>query len=88
MPSFYALPGPGFPGAEENPYFVWVDEHNILGLGANVPFETGNQSDSLHALVGGQIIELRVPCPMGFSPRVLKAASTTRTPAGKATNYG
>ena len=57
--SFYALPGPGFqgdPGAEENPYFVWVDQHDILGLGANVPIATGNQSDSLHALVGGQIV--------------------------------
>jgi hypothetical protein len=67
--TFYALPGPGFqgdPGAEENPYFVWVDQHNILGLGANVPIETGNQSDSLHALVGVQIVELRVPYPMGF----------------------
>ncbi len=73
--SFYALPGPGFqgdPGAEENPYYVWVDQHNILGLGANVPFETGNQSDSLHALVGGQIIELRVPYPMGFFTKGLE----------------
>ena len=73
--SFYALPGPGFqgdPGAEENPYFVWVDQHNILGLGANVPIATGNQSDSLHALVGGQIIELRVPYPMGFFAKGLE----------------
>jgi hypothetical protein len=73
--SFYALPGPGFqgdPGAEENPYYVWVDQHNILGLGANVPFETGNQSDSLHALVGGQIVELRVPYPMGFFAKGLE----------------
>jgi hypothetical protein len=67
--AFYPLPGPGFqgdPGAEENPYYVWVDQHDILGLGANVPIATGNQSDSLHALVGGQIVELRVPYPMGF----------------------
>ncbi len=67
--AFYPLPGPGFqgdPGAEENPYYVWVDQHNILGLGANVPIATGNQSDSLHALVGGEIVELRVPYPMGF----------------------
>ncbi len=73
--SFYALPGPGFqgdPGAEENPYFVWVDQHNILGLGANVPIATGNQSDSLHALIGGQIIELRVPYPMGFFAKGLE----------------
>jgi hypothetical protein len=62
-------PGAGFPGrsgAEENPYYVWVDQQNIFGLGANVPIATGNQSDSLHALVGGQIVELRVPYPMGF----------------------
>jgi hypothetical protein len=73
--SFYALPGPGFqgdPGAEENPYFVWVDQHDILGLGANVPIATGNQSDSLHALVGGQIVEFRVPYPMGFFAKGLE----------------
>jgi hypothetical protein len=73
--TFYPLPGPGFqgdPGAEENPYYVWVDQHNILGLGANVPFETGNQSDALHALVAGQIIELRVPYPMGFFAKGLE----------------
>jgi hypothetical protein len=72
---FYALPGPGFqgdPGTEENPYYVWVDQHNILGLGANVPIETGNQSDSLHALVSGQIVELRVPYPMGFFTKGLE----------------
>jgi len=73
--SFYPLPGPGFqgdPGAEENPYYVWVDQHNILGLGADVPIATGNQSDSLHALVGGQIVELRVPYPMGFFAKGLE----------------
>ena len=37
-----------------------------------MPFETGNQSDSLHALVGGQIIELRVPYPMGFFAKGLE----------------
>jgi len=67
--TFYPLPGPGFagdPGAAENPYYLWVDQHDILGLGANTPIATGNQSDSLHALVGGRVIELRVPYPMGF----------------------
>jgi hypothetical protein len=67
--AFYPIPGPGFQGdsgAEENPYYTWVDQHDILGLGANVPFATGNQSDSLHALVNGRVIELRVPYPMGF----------------------
>jgi hypothetical protein len=73
--SFYPLPGPGFqgdPGAEENPYYTWVDQHNILGLGADVPIATGNQSDSLHALVGGQIVQLRVPYPMGFFAKGLE----------------
>jgi hypothetical protein len=67
--AFYPIPGPGFQGdsgAAENPYYVWVDQHDILGLGANTPIATGNQSDSLHALVGGQVLELRVPYPMGF----------------------
>ncbi|HLH94909.1 MAG TPA: carboxypeptidase regulatory-like domain-containing protein [Xanthobacteraceae bacterium] len=67
--TFYPLPGPPFQGqsgAAENPYYVWVDQHDTLGLGANTPIATGNQSDSLHALVGGRVIELRVPYPMGF----------------------
>jgi streptogramin lyase len=67
--SFYPLPGPalqGDTGAAENPYYLWVDQHDILGLGTNTPIATGNQSDSLHALVDGRIIELRVPYPMGF----------------------
>jgi hypothetical protein len=67
--SFFPIPGPGFQGdsgAAENPYYVWVDQHDILGLGADTPIATGNESDSLHALVGGRMIELRVPYPMGF----------------------
>ncbi len=67
--AFYPLPGPAFagvPGAAETPYYLWVDQHNILGLGANTPIATGNQSDSLHALVNGRVVELRVPYPMGF----------------------
>jgi hypothetical protein len=67
--TLYPLPGPGFagvPGAAENPYFTWADQHNILGLGANTPFITGNESDALEGLVGGHMIELRVPYPMGF----------------------
>jgi len=37
-----------------------------------VPFETGNQSDSLHALVRGEFVELRVPYPMGFFAKGLE----------------
>jgi hypothetical protein len=67
--TFYPLPGPSFAGrdgAAEGPYYTWVDQHNILGLGANTPIGTGNFSDSLHALTYGKVIELRVPYPMGF----------------------
>lgn len=67
--SFYPLPGPplqGDSGAAENPYYLWVDQHDTLGLGPDTPIATGNQSDSLHALVNGRIVELRVPYPMGF----------------------
>jgi hypothetical protein len=67
--TFYPLPGPSFAGrdgAAEGPYYTWVDQHNILGLGANTPIGTGNFSDSLHALTYGKVVELRVPYPMGF----------------------
>jgi hypothetical protein len=67
--NYYPLPGPpleGTTGAAENPYYLWVDQLDILGLGANTPIATGNESDSLHALMDGHIVELRVPYPMGF----------------------
>ena len=67
--TFYPLPGPSFAGrdgAAEAPYYTWVDQHDILGLGANTPIGTGNFSDSLHALTYGKVVELRVPYPMGF----------------------
>ena len=67
--TFYPLPGPAFAGrdgAAEAPYYTWVDQHDILGLGPNTPIGTGNFSDSLHALTYGKVVELRVPYPMGF----------------------
>jgi hypothetical protein len=46
-----------------NGFDQWV----MMGFAPpNVPLATGNQSDSLHALVGGQVVELRVPYPMEF----------------------
>ncbi len=45
---------------------TWVDQHDIFGLGKDVPIATGNKSNSLHAFVDGKFIELRVPYPMGF----------------------
>ena len=67
--TFYPIPGPAFAGREgaaEGPYYTWVDQHNILGLGPDTPIGTGNFSDSLHALTYGKVVELRVPYPMGF----------------------
>jgi hypothetical protein len=69
--SLYQLPGPQFDGLKiagsaEYPYYVWVDQYNTFGLGANVPIATGNGNDALLALVNGRFVVLRVPYPMGF----------------------
>jgi hypothetical protein len=69
--TLYPLPGPQFkgvsePGSAEASYYTWVDQHNILGLGKDVPIATGNDSDSLHVLLEGKFVQLRVPYPMGF----------------------
>jgi hypothetical protein len=53
-------------GSAEASYYVWVDQFNTLGLGANVPIATGNLHDAYHALVDGKFVTLRVPYPMGF----------------------
>ena len=67
---FYQYPGPGFKGIGENSaessYYTWVDQHNTLGLGENVPMSTGNLNDGLIALKDGKMVVLRVPYPMGF----------------------
>jgi hypothetical protein len=67
--SFYQIPGPGFQGvagAAEAPYYTWVDQRNILGLGPNTPLATGNDSDAILAVVDGKVIDLRIPYPMGY----------------------
>jgi len=68
--TFYRFPGPGFEDlpepSVESSYYTWVDQHNTLGLGANVPIATGNLFDGVHALVDGKFVTLRVPYPLGF----------------------
>ena len=68
--SFYQYPGPGFKGIGENSaessYYTWVDQHNILGLGNDVPMSTANLNDGIAALVDGKMVTLRVPYPLGF----------------------
>jgi hypothetical protein len=68
--SFYQYPGPGFDGIGENSaessYYTWVDQHDTLGLGRNVPVSTGNLNDGLIAFANGRMVVLRVPYPLGF----------------------
>lgn len=53
-------------GSAEASYYTWVDWHDTLGLGANVPIDTGNASEGLLALKDGKWVVLRVPYPTGF----------------------
>ena len=68
--SFHQYPGPGFAGIGKNSaeasYYTWVDQHNTLGLGKDVPISTGNENDALLALVNGKWVVMRVPYPMSF----------------------
>ena len=74
--SFFRLPGPSFPGlpqfSVESSYYTWVDQHDTLGLGANVPIATGNLFDGVHALVAGNFVTLRIPYPLGFYAKGLE----------------
>jgi hypothetical protein len=53
-------------GSAEASYYTWVDQFNTLGLGENVPINTGNASEGLLAMVDGKWVILRVPYPLGF----------------------
>jgi hypothetical protein len=69
--SFHAEPLPQLgnvtsPGSGEGSYYTWVDQFNTLGLGENIPINTGNQSEGLLVLKDGKWVVLRVPYPMGF----------------------
>ena len=69
--TLYPFPGPQFKGVAEtgsveSAYYSWVDQHNTLGLGRDVPMATGNENESILALVDGKWVNLRIPYPMGF----------------------
>jgi hypothetical protein len=68
--TLHDLPGPGFADlpefSVESSYYTWVDQHNSLGLGEDVPIATGNLFDGVHALVDDRFVTLRIPYPMGF----------------------
>ncbi len=72
--TLYQTPGPRLKGTDipaDFHYYNWVDQFDISGLGANTPFATGSNSDSLLALnpQTRQWTTLRVPYPLGFYSR-------------------
>jgi hypothetical protein len=69
--TFYPEPLPQLKGLTErgsagSSYYTWVDQFDTLGLGRNVPVNTGNAADGLLALKDGKWVVLRVPYPRGF----------------------
>jgi hypothetical protein len=92
------------PGSAEASYYTWVDWHNSLGLGENVPINTGNASEGLLVMKDGKFVVLRVPYPTGFytkwmdgriddanagwKGRGLYATVSTRTPFHMETGRG
>jgi hypothetical protein len=69
--TFFTEPLPQFKnlqqsGSSEGSYYTWVDQFNTLGLGANTPINTGNQSGALLVLNQGEWVRLTVPYPLGF----------------------
>lgn len=74
--TLYPSPGPGFDGVDrkisvESHYYNFIDQHDTLGLGRDVPMANGNNSDSILALMpeSKEWVTLRVPYPMGFFQR-------------------
>ncbi len=73
--SYWDAPGPKYIGMKEGntdfAYLMWVDSHDLLGLGKDIPVVTGSNSDSLLAF--DPKVEkwtvLRVPYPMDFHTR-------------------
>jgi hypothetical protein len=101
--TLYPMPGPQFQsvtdqGSAQASYYSWVDQHDTFGLGRNVPFATGNLSDSLEAFVEGKFVTLRIPYPMGFHAKGMdgridnpktgwKGKGVWSAYAGRATNH-
>jgi hypothetical protein len=60
------MKGVSDPGSAESSYYTWVDQFDTLGLGANTPINTGNESEGLLVLKDGKFVVLRVPYPTGY----------------------
>ena len=75
--TLYPEPLPQFkgvtdPGSAEGSYYTWVDQFDTLGLGRNMPINTGNASEGLLALKDGKWVVLRVPYPLGLLHEVAR----------------
>jgi hypothetical protein len=76
--TLYQTQGPKLKGTDvpaDFHYYNWVDQHNVIGLGANTPFVTGSNSDSLIALnpQTQKWTYFRVPYPLGYYARGMDA---------------
>ena len=74
--TLYRMPGPQFKGLDpsgsaNHAYYIWVDRYNTLGLGANVAIASTNGGESLLAVVNGQLVDLRIPYPLGFFTKLV-----------------
>jgi hypothetical protein len=74
--TLYPFPGPKLTGdagtgSAEASYYTWVDQHDTLGLGKDVPYATGNQNESFIALKDGKMVNFVVPYPMGFFAKLV-----------------
>ncbi len=73
--SYYDTPGPKISGVKTGSadfhYLMWVDLHDTLGMGKDVPIVAGSNSDSLLAFdtKTDKFNVLRVPYPMDFHTR-------------------
>jgi len=63
LPQLKGVTDPGSAGAS---YYTWVDQFDVLGLGANTPINTGNAAEALLALKDGAWVVMRVPYPLGY----------------------
>jgi hypothetical protein len=68
--------GPTFQGTDvpaDFQYYNWVDNWNASGLGENVPWAPGGNSDALLMLdpESGEWLTFRVPYPLGFFQRLI-----------------
>jgi hypothetical protein len=76
--TLYQTTGPKLKGTDvpaDFHYYNWVDQHNVIGLGKDIPFATGSNSDSLIALdpKTNKWTYFRVPYPLGYYSRGMDA---------------